>query len=155
MHVKKFLVCRPWHSVRQQKISLYSSTMPPRIRVQGQEGSRCCSTLLCTVCRHGLSKTSLCVFKYLLFNLVALFHGSTKVSYFKKHELYLYLEYIYISEFAFKHLVTIKNIKIELTASSDAVILSWQDYEWPCFWRRNSSPYVYLHIKVKGKNEEK
>lgn len=135
--------------------SLYFSTMLPRIRVQRQEGSRCCSTLLCTVCRHGLSRTSLCVFKYVLFNLVALFHRSTKVSYFKKHEHYLYLEYIYISEFVVKHLVTIGNIKIELTASSDAVILTWQDYEWPCFWRRNSSPYVYLHIKVKGKNEEK
>lgn len=103
------------------------------------------------VCRHDLSRRSLCVFKYVLFNLVALFHRSTKVSYFKKHEHYLYLEYLYISQFVLKHLVMIGNIKIELTASSEAVILTWQDYEWPCFWRRNSSPYVCFHIKVKGK----
>ena len=76
------------------------------------------------VCRHDLSRRSLCVFKYVLFNLVVLFHRSTKVSYFKKHEHYLYLEYLYISEFVLKHLVMIGNINIELTASSDAVILT-------------------------------
>lgn len=55
-------------SEAEKNVSIYSSPMSPRIRVQRQEGSRCCSTLLCTVCVGTISAGEACVFLHMFFS---------------------------------------------------------------------------------------
>lgn len=55
-------------SEAEKNVSVYSSPMPLRIRVQRQEGSRCCSTLVCTVCVGTISAGEACVFLNMFFS---------------------------------------------------------------------------------------